>query len=184
MKYLLINLDAKEICGASDNIKELEAIGEKNTWAYHIAKDETFEGCTAHDLAQFYNRLPGTVTKVDRFKDRATGIRRVNESIEKGGLCEIRTGKKAVKARKQKAEGNKTGRVTWATASITAKGSTEGVRFHKENPRFKIFALIKEREEIGRDELLKLCEDKLSVKRSQALGAISKLFRRGLITVK
>lgn len=185
MKYYLINLDANEICGTAESSAELAAIGEKHAWAFHTCSAETFAGCTLADLTKYYNNLPGTKEKIARFSDRNAGIRRINEAIERGGLCAIRSGKKAVKARKKRSEGSAAGRKAgWEVAMIAAAGKADGLLFHKENPRFKVFEVIKRREEVTREALVKFCEESLQIKRPQVMGAVGKLVRRGLIKVK
>jgi hypothetical protein len=184
MKYL-INLDAHEVCAKNESTEELEAIGKKNTWAYHVCSAETFAGCTLADLAKYYNNLPGAKEKVARFSDRNAGIRRLNETIERGGLNDLRTGKKAVKVRKKRSDGSNAGRRSgWETVSVSAAGKADELRFHKDNPRFKVFEVIKRREEVGREALVKFCEESLSVKRPQVMGAVAKLVKRGLAKVK
>lgn len=167
----------------AESSAELEAIGEKATWAFHITKEE-FAGCTAMDLVHYYNALPGTKEKVQRFSDRNTALRRLNAALELG-LCEVRTGKQAVKPRKKRSDGSGAGRnAAWDTIAVSAAGKSDGLSFHKENARFKVFEVIKRRDEITRDALVKFCEDSLSIKRPQVMGAIGKLVKRGLVRTK
>ena len=179
MKYYLINLDANEICATADTAEELVAIGEKNTWSYHVANVDIFAGCTLADLAKYYNTLPGATEKVQRFSDRAAGLRRLQAMLERG-LCPIRSGKKAVKTRK-KGAGRRSG---WETVAVSAAGKAEDLKFHRENARFKVFEVIKRREETTRDALIKFCEDSLGIKRAQVMGAVCKLVARKLVNVK
>lgn len=184
MKYL-INLDAHEICAKGETNEELEAIGQKHTWSYHIVDTETFAGCTLADLAKYYNNLPGTKEKIGRFSDKNAGIRRVNESIGRDGLNAVRTGAKAVKVRKKRTDGSSAGRrAAWTTASVAAGGKAESIRFNKENPRYKVFEVIQRREEVEREALVKFCEESLSIKRPAVMAAVGKLLKRGLVKVK
>lgn len=185
MKYYLVNLDAKEICGASDKMEELIAIGDKHSFAYDVPNSEKFASYTLVELVRLYNNLPGVKERIERFSDKAAAMRRINEAVERGGVNEPRKGKKPVKARKKKADGGNAGRKAgWNTVLVSAAGKSDDVSFHKENPRYKVFEVIKRREEVEREALVKFCEDSLGIKRAQVMGAVGKLLKRGLVRAK
>lgn len=168
----------------------------------------TWEGLNASDLAKIFNQLPG-VKPVKRFSDRDSAVRRVNAALANPGteqphepgdepspIVEPQPTEKIwdapeqeqkmktkTKAKKKASNGGtRTPRAdTPTTVAMTATGKKDGIKFNKDSPRSKVFAKIKEAEQILVSELAKKCA--AFVNRSQLMGCLQKLKAKSYIKV-
>lgn len=183
--HLLLNIDLEMIVGRfEDSATAGKALDEAN-FDGHVVNADTFAGIhTLRELSAYYNNLPyGGAHPVERFTNRPTAIRSINEAIVKGGVTEMATKKRSRKAasKKKAANGAPRGRArSWTKVEITAAGKADDVRFVQDNPRFKVYEYIKKHGEVTAETLIKFGEG-INLTRAQLMGCIGKLVFRKLV---
>jgi hypothetical protein len=205
MKALLLNMRDYRIEKEFENMAAAQAamdaaLDAPFDFPTHLVEKEEWD-LTAVDMAKFYNNLPGVIP-VKRFSDRKAAMARLLRALngevapvvdetaikevtrkkrtghfaggEKAATINEETDMKAKKKATPKSNGSTRLSVAETAVLSTTKAGEER-SWHKENPRYKLFAYVQKKGETTFKEFLHYGETTLGLARGAVLAAFTKL---------